>query len=370
MSLLKDTKLLALKLLESHHGANGLGTDAYSSRLQMHPMAEGVFLRGVSDAVTSGILSRTKALDWATESVQRLAKTRTPFADGYGWGLGFKHGTADASEPYLVTTAIVALGLRKFEQHFDSPPASLKADIQSQRADAVSAMSSWMDPSLSCGGGHGTGLPFYSPRVLERVFNPIALAITELVLFERENTGLSQREYGRYDRLIANQYISEVGWPYSAETNIVDLLHQTFIIDSLQERGIASLQAVKDTVLLFGTPFGHCDSAKVLSQSEPRTRLDQCVLRGGKWLRLKAKYARVWSLGSYLQVLSNVQVNDDVWKEDWSPLARSVAREALDSWGRKTDPDWRYPRQYLFVAAGLLALVKRERSAASSPAVN
>ncbi|MGO3648235.1 hypothetical protein [Agrococcus casei] len=307
------------------------------------------------------MISQAVANQWISSALKRLEASTVPFAAGKGWGLGFRNGQAPADEPYLVTTAVVAAGLRNAAELTLESASELTARARLLRDVALTGMATWMHPDHTHGGHHGTGLPYYSPSVPIRIFNAVALALAEVLL----DSPYSEAEvWRRYESLIQDEFIPDVGWPYSTDSQVVDLVHQAFIIDSFQIRGISQQRAIDDTLLVFATPFGYVDAgiAAVSQNAANHGRLEYAVQRGETWVHRKPSRARVWSLGAHLLVLANALPGDAEWAHQSRTSARSVAAELIASRQREDD-DWKFPRQSLFAAVGILALVAREREA-------
>lgn len=368
LSILSRAKQIVISELQAYSSVGGLGVDAYDGTRRSHPMADGLFLRALSRSFQSGIIGAPYARSWAESAVDRLIDNQVPFAGGKGWGLGFGHGDRPADEPYSITTGIVAQGLRYLDRSEIPLSGGGRRKVAALRKDALTSIACWFDPSSSVG-GHGNGLPFFSPHVKQRVVNAVAVCVAELLLSPGPHPPSRRDLWLSYINEIESKYVVGIGWEYSDCSSLIDLLHQSLILDSLQQRTGISTEQIVDTAVLFGGPFGYVDAAVLLdtgSRPVKSERPTELVQVDGRWVRLKRRGARLWSLGAWLGVIATHDFEDDLWVRVWRGEAMSIVQELLHRYESGVDADWRYPRQVMFAVSGLAELLSRERSAIRS----
>lgn len=367
MSLLSEGKRKATELLENYHSVNGVGGDNYSETPQVHPMADGLYIEAICVSLKSRMIASSTAATWISGAVRRLETSRVDFAEGSGWGLGFAHGGAGPNEPYVITTAIIARALRMLNECEWILPRTMRLHNGELYLQALDALEEWLRMG-SEGGGGLEGVPHYSPNTRLRVFNPIALAISELQKSERDSKSYISESFNCYLELIDSSYVNGIGWPYARGSATVDLMHQSFMIDALQVRGMHSEQKMLDTALLFGTPFGYLDSAKLLDSGEDSSLNFRLVYQqGGRRVIRPEKLARTWSLAAWLRTIANhmpvgVSDSEEHWNTVWRLTAMDVLRIILSRLDDPATVERNYPRQYIYVALSIMTLVARTRA--------
>lgn len=352
-----------LGLLNAHDQQKGIGPDAYHAKPMAHPMAEGRFLSALASAARAKVLTHDRARVMAIPSLARLERQKLAFGGGSTWGLNFSWKEAQADEPFLITTGIIAQGLCDL--------ATLLPDLtqaEDLRGRALAALAGWADtaclphPELSC------DLPAYSPVMRKPVVNAAAFAAAVLCRAGRDPSGVNKARLLR----IREHHLPGIGWHYAPQTPVVDLLHQCYILAAL-ETGLAEApenrrfcsRVLVETVAAFSAhPGDFFDTAEHLTSTLALPPHPRTILRftpSGP-LQLKPNPARLWSLGELLAVMAgSIASQEEDGTAGWRPYAMPVCGAILARLS-ETEGEALFPRHLMHAAWGLARFLEAVRA--------
>ncbi len=356
--------------LAVYEGRDGRGSDAYNEADICHPMADGKYLATLAVLRRSNLLSMTKFADRANVACARLEESASRFSEtGYCWGLGFGWRELPPSEPYLISSAVVARGL------WDCQRQGLRLELSAKLlAGAGAGLAAWVRELALPVDSTGITLPAYSPGIREPIYNAAAYANGTLKLIsDSEGTSRSGAEIVPALEWIRARRVAGLGWPYSPESPLVDLLHQCYLLNTFAD--VFGAQAIEseaaEMVGQFAGPGSFSDAIRIVSdRAEADGGHDIAWLRpfGAQQLELLPKPARLWSLGELLVLLSRLGLEGERC-DAWLRLARRIAEVILARLAAPDDQEVRYPRHVMHAAHGLAAYLAALRQRAGSDAV-
>jgi hypothetical protein len=346
----------ARAFVKSAGDAGCAGPDAYSPEPRHHPMAEGKLLSSLRRLLDVGALSTTDFASEVEASVSRLERANLVHASNEAaWGLGFEWRGTSATEPFLITTSIVARGL-------------LDANLPTAN-DLRDRTLRWLNAAPSRFGVpfDALTLPAFSPHLREPVCNTIAAWAGVLW-----RTGERRIAADAFRAILARHHIG-YGWTYGGQSTRVDLLHQMYIIGALEEiddpevvtRDRLSNLAI-DCIGALGMPGSLFDKADILSLAEAKEaagRASSVWIRNLDNSRAIVVYRdppRPWSLGEAIAVCSRLALRggDSTF---WTTMAirlGDLAKRRIES-----HIEWRsWPRDVTHMAEGLASLAMLKRS--------
>lgn len=359
------------RLLTHHYQTRGIGPDAYRATPMVHPMAEGRFLSAAAASKRMGLMSSKRLQDLASTSMRRLQKRKRSFGDGIGWGLEFSWKGAKADAPYLITTAVVAHGLLDVVAELpDVEPAKLLLD------QALEGLSSWCDQNGVYHSYLGIELPAFSDNMQKPVLNAAAYAAGVLIAAKRDSSG---GELARLEAIKAAS-IPGVGWPYMPEAEVIDLLHQCYILTALDlsqpecsQHAAFRDQRVIETVALFNTvPGKFLDTGRIIlgPLTEPPPPNQILRVQGGYNCLLRNAPARLWSLGELLAVTSaSIKGRNGEALSKWRLFAMSICEEILFRIDQN-ETESTYPRHTMHASYGLARYIEAIRQPAIPPKIS
>lgn len=363
MALAEDLRTAIETSLSAYGARDGCGPDAYWSADNYHPMADGKCLQTLAVLRQSKLISATQLEERSKTVCARLESSALQCLDvGMFWGLGFPWRNLPATEPFLITTAIVMRGL--LDCHSEGLASDFSSNLLGQGKLGLKA---WVQDLSLPVDQQGIAFPAYSPRIREPIYNAAAYALGTLKLIENMedlmyscSNMLPAMEWIRYRR------IGSLGWPYSPNSTVVDLLHQCYILNALADTfGIHSIEsATADMVGQFAGPCCFADAMRLVMVGE-----ESADVRDIPWLRplgchhveLLPKPARLWSLGELLVLLSRLGLKGK-HSEAWVRQGLRVAKAILSRLSAKDDAEVLYPRHVMHAVHGLacyLALLRK-----------
>lgn len=365
MALAEDLRTAIEATLSAYGAKDGYGADAYWGADNYHPMADGKCLQTLAVLRQSKLISAIQFEERSKIVCARLESSALRCLDiGMFWGLGFPWRNLPATEPFLITTAIITRGL--LDCHNEGLALNFSSNLLGQGRLGLKA---WMkDLSLPVD-QQGISLPAYSPGIREPVYNAAAYAMGTLKLIEdledlmsSGSNMLPAMEWIRYRR------IGSLGWPYSPKSPVVDLLHQCYILNILADTfGVHSIEsATAEMVGQFAGPCCFADAMRlVIMGEEPADVRDIPWLRtlGRHQVELLPKPARLWSLGELLVLLSRLGLQGK-HSEAWVRQGLRVAKAIMSRLSAKDDAEVLYPRHVMHAVHGLacyLALLRKRR---------
>jgi len=322
-------KLQALDIVERYHVSGGIGPDAYSNAPSLHPMAEAKFMLSLVALLNAKVISQQRFVEYAAPVCLRLEASRISlFGGGAAWGLGFRYGDFSAKEPFLITSALVveALSAALATSLLDKKVASL------QKA-GMRTLTSWLRHWTLAYPGTELMLPRYSEHLHDPIINAAAYAMGVVA----RSTDVAESETASAKEgllLIAGLRVKGAGWPYSASSGIVDLLHQCYIINAYPtDMWPADNDWHTDLISLFDGGICYLDVCTLVTESFAPSRELPIIRKIGDYcLRVERKPARLWSLGELLLCLSRRGrlIADEPERLRWKRTADRVARHVME----------------------------------------
>lgn len=370
-NLAARSRVALMSLLDSYHQVGGRGPDAYHEAPLVHPMAEGRFLAALATAAQTRLIPAGQVRSMAEASLLRLEQTALPFASGLGWGLGFAHGASDRSEPFLITTAMIAEGLIELAPILPDQPLAARL-----RGGSLDAIRTWCRTECVLNADLDMELPIYSATVRRPILNAAIYAISVLARSAVVSDGVASADLVSSLRRIRDRRRPGLGWLDDPDSPVIDLLHQCFILNSLSaglpadQRNMADEDlAMVETMSLFSAMPGFLDTASLLCDPElPPSAGVTLRPIGNAFLAVRPKPARLWSLGELLVALSwRISGRSDGRAGQWRAYA-APACEALLARLAEGDAETGFPRQQMYAAFGLarfLAALRSDRAGIS-----
>lgn len=357
-----DLRLYIEKHLNSYESNQGVGADAYCDAPQCHPMAEGKYLQALAVLRSAGLISISHFQQRSLDACARIETNAHKFIEGISWGLGFSWRNLSATEPFLITSAIVTRGL------LDCYCQGLVSDQSTNLLRlGWAGLKAWIrELSIPVNEEH-IALPVYSPNIREPVYNAAAYALATLRLIdESEGRVPSSTDTLRVMEWIRARRVAGLGWPYSPTSPVVDLLHQCYILNALADVfGARSIeQECAEMLGQFAGPCCFADAMRlVMAREESANARDILWLRplGDCHVELLPKPARLWSLGELLVLLSRLGL-EGKHSEAWVRQGRRVAEVIVSRLSAEEDTEARYPRHVMHAVHGLacyLALLRK-----------
>lgn len=318
MSFAADIRHAIDAQLAAYEAAEGSGPDAYHAAAQSHPMADGKYLAVLAILENTGLVSAAQAESKRKAALSRLAAAALDYQGGAAWGLGFTWRDLPASEPFLITTAIVAAHLPQ-------------GDLQ-QRARA--ALLAWPQQN---------GVRLYSPGIAEPITNAAAAAAAAV----GDSAFLAA---------LPAQFTPHAGWIYAPHNPIIDLLHQAYILQALDA---ATAEPFARQILGQFAGATYIDGMRLhTTLPPPSDRIPLLRTAGTHWLEIHPAPARLWSLGEWLRVCVSLIPVDPAWQR----VAQSVAQRILQRLADPADHEASYPRHSMHALHGLAALLAQLRA--------
>jgi len=284
------------------------------------------------------------------------------------WGLGFSWRNLPATEPFLITSAIVTHGL--LDCHNQGLALEFSSNLLHQGRAGLEA---WMRELAIPVDQSGAVLPAYSPGIREPIYNAAAYAMVTLNIID-DADGFTPSGVDMLPAMewIRSRRVAGLGWTYSPNSPVVDLLHQCYILNALADAfGVESIESASaEMVSQFAGPCCFADTMRlVMEGEEPANVRDIPWLRplGGHQVELLPKPARLWSLGELLVLLSRLGF-EGVRSDAWIRMGRRVAESILLRLSAPDDAEAKYPRHVMHAVHGLacyLALLRQRTSSAA-----
>jgi hypothetical protein len=362
--LLQTIRALLDELISNHAINQGVGPDAYCEQPTAHPMADAKFLTTICQCYDSGIVGKSRAISLIRPAVMRLGNQAVPLPqakDGLiGWGLGFnweKHGYSD-KDPLLINTSIVMEAL-----HLLFLRGLLPDNFLPLYLTAKSSLMWWGQEAVVAPPG-GVALPVYGlNKYREPVLNSAAYCLSVNAIMEPSHHEIIMPKI----EYIISQYKEGAGWNYSYNNQVIDLLHQWYIIVSIAKSiNIKGIEPnIRNVIGQFGNFHRFLDVAVWIEKKkdiESIYDLGLVLIRdvGSGVLALKPKPARLWSLGEMLVGLSRLcEANPQ--NPLWSRYAQLVINEIWNSHAMLESEEWHFPRHAMHIAHGLAAFIAMRR---------
>ncbi len=337
-------------LFALHHRLGGVSRDDYHAEPVYHPMADGKYLSAVATMTRCGLLPDHKTIRYAGPAIARLAGANVADQPGHGaWGLGFAWRGADAREPYVITTSVVAAGLLDIVELIDRddhdlddlrPAIELARDAAAWLIDAAPRTEVELD-------GDRFSVATFSPAIPELVTNVAAAwgaaTARSLVRFD----DLDAARAPAPDQIAAwiwSRFRDPVGWPYAADKPRYDLLHQCYIMNALLDLAAdqAARRRIEDAAAtvfaLLRSDSGYLDKTTLAEREDAlaaAARSPQVTLipLGETWLIRHADPGRLWSLGELLVVFGRLLAVGER-KDDWRTAGRRLGEGIRQPLGR------------------------------------
>ncbi len=376
MSWTSELRTAIERGVSDYQSIAGVGPDAYWESPTGHPMAEGKYLSVLSTLRRSQLLSASQFDSRVSKTCERLHESALSRLEdgflGWLWGLGFPWRNLSASEPFLITTALIVRGALECRQNGGNGEA-LRQVIE----QGVRGLEEWMDRLVLSVDEDGVLLPVYSPGIPLPIYNAAAYGYAALRVAESAGYGRrSTSTAGLSMKWILSRRIPGLGWPYSSASGVVDLLHQCYLLNSFADfSGVRSVEkATMEMVGQFAGACGFADAIHVLPADATWQGQDIPWLRplADISIQVLPKPARLWSLGELLVLISRL-ASEGESSGGWLRLGRTVAGTLLHRLANPEDAEARFPRQAMHARHGLacyLDLLRgKARAAPPVPAV-
>lgn len=375
MALAEDLRVAINSGLAAYEAVDGVGPDAYCASPAYHPMADGKCLRVLAVLHRSKLLSGSHFAARVLRICERLEEVATAgIDDAWSWGLGFSWRDLPATEPFLITSALIVRGALDCQREGGCPERLQRLVDNGKRA-----LGRW-PRDLACPvGEEGLSLPAYSPGICAPIYNAAAYCYATLKVADDLDPGTGFGATWQPSlEWIRSRRVTGLGWPYSPTNLVVDLLHQCYILNAMADAfGTKSVEAA--TAEMVGQFASPCCFADVIHwQAAGDTWSDDRDIR---WIRplgkgsieVLAKPARLWSLGELLVVVSCLAAEGER-SEAWLRLGRRIAESILEHLSSPEHVERQYPRHLMHALHGLgcyLALLRagtlRKADPQSSP---
>lgn len=353
-------------VLHKHESGDGVGIDAYCAESIVHPMADGKYLQVLATLRRANLLTPLQFETRTAKVLKRLQLYALPFFDdGFTWGLGFSWRELKPSEPFLITSAIVTRGV--FDCHKEGLASEFSLCLLNKGDEGLRT---WVQKLTLPVEEPGLTIPAYSPGIREPIYNSAAYALATLKLIS-ENKG--QTHTGAAGWLLSLEWLNSrrivgLGWPYSPDSPVVDLLHQCYLLNSFADVfGVKSIEYFcSEMVGQFACPCCFADALRIV---ETDYSLDEkqsipCVRKVGETqVELLPKPSRLWSLGELLVLVSRLGEHGDR-SAGWIRLCHQIAETILERLTSSGDVESQYPRHAMHAIHGLasfLALLRKKK---------
>ena len=186
-------------------------------------------------------------------------------------------------------------------------------------------------------------MPIFSKSTPSIIFNAVA-AWADSILTKEFLTSSKQANETQARRAlnwISSKYLPQIGWEYSADSTVVDLMHQTLIIEALINHQRDNLNEMKAIEVFsnFKSGFTWIDTIKTCSLPEAirvatNSKKSTILFRGNIVLITQGKKARQWSLGGILSCFGLLAEKGEE-KEYWISQIRAFPYNQIDDYGDK-----------------------------------
>lgn len=312
-------------LLKQHDDNRSVSLDQYFDRPRYHAMADGKFL----SALAQGRQAEAVGFSWARGAVKRalgrLERHSLASGEHACWGLNFPYKETGPKEPFLITTAIVTLGLLQIGDLAD--PKLLERAVRWLDDYPWRTAVEWEGQSLE--------LPHFSPNTPVVVNNALAAWAATLELAHRRMELRSAPMLRPVSQYLMSRCVEPVGWPYAPGNERVDLLHGCYIVNSLLDLSPSPrLHAIAlRMVSCFqgaGCVLDKLDVADEAAAIGICQRSAGCSLMplGDRWAVRYHEEARPWTYGELLVLLSRLAVGGGYrgyWRAQMLRLAALLA---------------------------------------------
>ena len=357
----KQLKTIAMDAVDIYANSKGIGLDEYYKEPYWHAMAEAWYLEMLGTLSEIECITKGTYYKLAEQSLNRIDKGKIRVEKGYGWGLGFKYKECSEKETYLVTSALVLRSLRKIGDQLDCK--DLVQGAYQGLHEYTNIPIKWNNKNID--------LPVFCKSMPSIIENAIAVWADSVLTkgCQIKDDGVNEEKAKQALEWVSSKYLEQIGWAYSVRSSVVDLIHQTFIIEALvknQEVARNERRAI-EIFSNFRNGSSWVDSMETCSLREAieaSKKSKQCsvLFRGNKVLITKGKKARQWSLGG---VLSSYGILGDkgLERQYWLTQIRRFPYSTLESFGNQNI------RQFIYAARGAalsLKALKQEKLASES----
>lgn len=329
MTFSNKIKTSIINIINDFDRNNGIGLDHYYDEPCYHPMAEGKYLSTIALLHKEKIISASDYNSRLKRSVERLETNNFSNNSNHAcWGLGFSYKETNKTEPFLITTSIIAKGL--LDNNNDVTHKLLKNTVEWLESYPWRKEIKFKDRLLR--------LPTFSPNTKILVTNTIAYWTN--VLHQASLLNYSSQDSGvkHITQWILNLFVNPIGWPYTPFNKRVDLLHQCYIINALLD--IVTPAEMEGKALKIYNMFyniTHMQDKYDISDKETAlklsTKANRCSIYPTEtcWIIKYDSEARLWSYGELLVTLSRM-ANDGKNKSYWFYMAKKIGKIVIDKY--------------------------------------
>lgn len=360
----------------------GHGDDEYSDGAWEHPMAYGMYLRGL--VALHQATGEDRYLAMAGRCADRLLELRAPGTPA--WGLGFAWKADSPTAPYTITTALCAWGLL---EHSLASPAPLARQAAHEALDWLARGIPWSVVGRGAAPWYSADQPYVLPNVAAAVAGVLTRAAAALGAGELKAPARAAAQF------LEQAEVDAGCWPYGfagtslsgnvRPQHVVDLMHSGYVLDGLvaAEAALPTLAGAAARAAQFLRDHfiqadGSCIEKVVLvRRDDPATRellqprREQRVLPGGETIVVFPAETRLWGYGALLGAFARCEELGVASADELDPIiARLLSVHTAREDGRFAYLPERpvaFPRHesHLFegLAAVVLALARRTGTA-------
>lgn len=296
-------------LLNKYEQSEGCSIDYYHDISINHSMADAKFISSISTLYEIGKITLQQYKKLLTPIIDRLTSNCIKIApDKIAFGLGFPHNNLPKDEPYLITSSIVLQSL------YSTPNIVQKEQkVHELINNGLQGLKKIFFGTMLAN-NNSIKMPTYSPKLNCFIYNAAAYGASVLIQSGRINN----REIVLANKVISsvlNSFQEDIGWQYSKSNNIVDLIHQCYIVNALFNMTHEALANSKYVLSIFSTfsPHGEVyDRSKLYKEPELKEILNKKVIGirkiGNNYLINDNKNARLWSISEFLLLTCNAAI--------------------------------------------------------------
>jgi len=356
MSISKKVRCFIDDYLAMYESKEGYGIDTYNKFETQHAMAEAKYLECVSSLYRCSLISKDNVIKKIDLSLKRLENIAIQHFQGtYSWGLGFSYKEYTSFEPFLITSSLVLRALQSIDR--------IGLGSNDIEVKAVKGLNLWMNHyTINMGPSHDdTIMPYYSPNLKEPIFNAAAYGLATL----KNNSSIDFLfDLDKSLKWMYSQYIPNLGWAYDTKSNVIDLLHQGYLLNAfLDAYGGKKVEDIGVSILSnFAGSYCFSDVLHLVLNEEQKAKSSNWIRKVGLYeIEVLSKPARLWSIGEVLVFVSRM-TRDVSCTQRWKYLSNDLAMKCIKMLESEELNEKEYPRHYMHAMHGLTEYLEMLRS--------